>query len=135
MSSNSVEFVDLVRKQLFNRYATSSKELSSKFDDIMQQTIDDMEIPDTGLLQQKTFQKTVININSKVLATFTFQTRGNSYAIYVHEGLGTNRRYGRRNYLEYSAQQSLEFIAFGRYNRKFMKGGINKGSRKFNRRK
>jgi hypothetical protein len=135
MTNNSPQFIDLVRKQLFNRYANDSLALSKSFDDILQQTIQDMNIPDSGLLQQKSFQKTIININSKVLATFIFTTRGVSYGIYVHEGLGTNRKYKRRNYLETSAQQSLEYIAFGRYQRKFMTGSPFKGLRKFNRRK
>ena len=135
MNNNSAEFINLVRKELFERYVTEAQSLTKKFDDILQDTIQDMNIPDSGLLQQKTFQKTIVNLNSKVLATFTFQTRGINYGIFVHEGLGTNRRYGRRNYLETAANQSLEYIVKGNYTRKTMAGSPNKGLRKFTRRK
>jgi hypothetical protein len=133
-NNNAQQFVDLVRKQLYNRFGQSASDLTVRLNGVLQQTIEDMDIPDTGLLQKKTYQKTTIDLNNaKTIATFSFRTTTIKYAFFVHEGLGTNRLYGRRNYLETAAAQALQLIAYGTYNRVFKFGSLYKGKKRFKR--
>ena len=134
-NNNGDKFIESVRRQLFERGARDAVLIGRKADQILQDVIQDFNIPDTGFLQQKTFQKTVINLNSRVLAEFKYTTRGVSYAQYVLLGLGSNRKYGVRNYLEEASNQTLQYIESGSYNRLTIAGSPFKGGRKFDRRK
>lgn len=134
MSSNQAVFVQSVKKDILAKFKTNSLKFSNKADSILQEQIEEMNIPDTRFLQLKSFQRSIVNINSDIIARFTFQTRGVKYAQYVSEGLGTNRKYGKREYLKESANALLNYIINGSYNLKFALGSPNKGPRKEERR-
>lgn len=131
---NSQQFTQAVKKDVINRFKMDSIGFSKKADDILQDQIEAMNIPDTGLTAIKSFQKTIINLNSVILAIFQFQTRGVEYAEYVYNGEGPNRKFGKREYLKFSAQALLDYAINRTYKLKYMMGGKTKGERIYARR-
>ncbi|MGL5964719.1 MAG: hypothetical protein ACRCZ2_10045 [Fusobacteriaceae bacterium] len=127
-------FSQQVKVDILKKFKANSIKFSRKADDILQQQVEDYEAVDSGFLQLKTFQKTVVNLTSNLIATFTFTTRGVKYLKYVLFGLGTNQRYGNRNYLQKSVENTLDFILTDKYQRSYKKGSPNKGDRKFAKR-
>ena len=126
MSQNIDVFIAGLSIDIYNELKKQQIPLSNKIDEITQQAIVDMDIPDLGLLQAKTLTQFFVNSNSNVIAEVKFITKGIDYQFFVHEGLGTNARYGRRNYLEVARKQTIDFLTKGSYTRVFKKGSLNK---------
>lgn len=123
-------FAQGVKQDILDGYRKNAIKFDRKAGQILQQIIDvDFRITDGGLLNLRTFQKSVIQPNANILQEFSYQTRGVPYAVSVYFGLGTNRRYGKRNYLEEAARQFLQFLTTGSYTRTFKRGSPNKGIR------
>lgn len=77
-------------------------------------TISRLRVFDTGLTQSETRTRvTVSNKGMRILffTPDTVQKNGKEYAMYPYFGLGTNRRYGPRKWLEISASQYLRKIS------------------------
>lgn len=132
--NSSSQFTQNVRKDVIKQFMQDAPKFSKKADDILQEQIEAMNIPNSGFLSLKSFQKTVINIKSVVLAIYQFQTRGVKYSELVYYGLGTNKKIGKREYLKFAAISVLDFVISGKYQNKFVKGGQTKGKRTFTKR-
>jgi hypothetical protein len=119
-----------IKKQIIENVAKNAVSFELKANEIVKQAVDDVEAVDSGLLQSKTFVKLKVNLNSNDLVAVNFKTQKSKYGVFVHEGLGTNRKYGRRPFLEISRQQFLDYITTGSYSPVFKTGSQYKGMRK-----
>jgi len=129
MSNNGNVFIQQVKADLIGQFKKNAVKLSNQIDKIQQDTIDDFEAVDTGLLQLKTFTKFQTNLTTDIIAEASFITRGVDYAQYVIDGSGTNRKYGKRNYLETARDQTAEQITTGKYTRIFKRGASPKSGK------
>ena len=57
----------------------------------------------TGKMYSQVLSSPVVNLTSEIYPTV-------DYAIYVHEGLSTSRKYGRRPFLEDAIEDRTEYI-------------------------
>jgi hypothetical protein len=127
---NINQFTASVKKQIIDKVAKNAAAFELKANEIAKNAIEDVEAVDSGLMQSKTFVKSKVNLNSNDLVVVNFKTQNSKYAVYVHEGLGTNRKYGRRPFLEIARQQFFDEITKGSYTPVYKLGRPNKGVRK-----
>jgi hypothetical protein len=123
-------FVEGVKLDILEEYRKNAIKYDRKASQILQDIIDiDFNITDGGLLNLRSFQKSVLSPSTSTIQEFSWQTRGVPYAFFVYYGLGTNRRYGKRNYLEQAAREFLQYLITGSYDRPTKQGSPNKGRR------
>lgn len=130
---NVSQFQASVKKQIIDQVAKNAVKFELKANELAKQAIDDVEAVDTGEMQSKTFVKSKVNLNSNNLVVVDFKTQNSKYALFVHEGLGTNRIYGRRPFLEIARKQLLEEITTGSHTTVSKAGSPFKGGRKVER--
>lgn len=128
--TNINAFLTNVKKQIAQKVQEKEKDFEIKSSELVKNAIADVDAVDTGLMQSKSFTNCITNINSNDVATVNFKTENSEYAIFVHEGLGVNRKYGRRSYLEIARKQFLEVLTTNSYNKVKMAGSPNKQSKK-----
>jgi hypothetical protein len=126
---NISQFTASVKKQIIDKVAKNAVAFELKANEMVKQAVEDVEAVDSGLLQSKTFVKSKVNLNSNDIVTVSFKTQNSKYAVFVHEGLGTNRRYGRRPFLEIARQQFFDEITKGSYSPVYKVGSPFKGIR------
>jgi len=117
IDNNGGAFVTSIKKDLFDRYKKESVKFKAKADEILKIMIDDMNITDTGYLESKSRATITVNNSEEKLVTFQYSVVNVPYAFYVHEGKGTNQRYGARAYLRQSALALRNYIATGTFER------------------
>jgi len=132
--TNVKQFTASVKKQIIDEVAKNALKFEQKANELALKAIDDVEAVDTGEMQSRTFAKSKVNLNSNDLVVVNFKTQNSKYAVFVHEGLGTNRAYGRRPFLEIARKQLLEEITTGSHTPVIKSGSPNKGFRKVTRR-
>lgn len=99
-----------------------TKELVPIANTILPTAIKKMDAVDTGNLKNNSF----VEISFPFIRFWT----AIPYAVFVILGLGTNRRYGNRNYLEEGAKALKSKIETGTYNLRTARGSPNKGRKK-----
>jgi hypothetical protein len=126
---NTKQFTAQVKKDIAEKIISKAFSYELKANNIVKDAIEDMEAVDTGLMQSKSFAKLVVRKTSNTPIIVKAKAQSSKYAIYVHEGLGTNRRYGRRPFLESALKQFLDFIKSGSYSKDIRSGSPNKRGR------
>jgi hypothetical protein len=127
IQGNSIAFIAGIKKDLTDDLTKKVQDLEPFFNKLLQSSIREMNIPDGNWLN--THSKVEVNNQLQNDGTYEVQyytTDDVQYAVFVHEGTGTNKRYGRRNYLETAQEQTLQYLKTGTYEHKIMPGSPNK---------
>jgi hypothetical protein len=97
-------------------------EFQPKLQAIAKESVQDLEVVDTGLLESRTNVKIV---SSSKYISIKYNTNNVEYAQFVYFGLGTNLKYGSRKFNLVSARKAKQLLEKGGYTRVFGLGGIN----------
>ncbi len=131
------EIETIIRSEIKKDYLNRKNFYYRKALYILQEVIDiDYQITDRGRLARNTGIKVINENQGDTLFEYLYnsnnvidETSGEYYDKLVYYGLGTNRPYGQRRYLEAGANRFSQFLTNGSYTRDTKKGSPNKGRR------
>lgn len=121
------DFVNSFAGELESLLDQTLNSKKGEIENLTKESVEDMEAVDTSLLVSNTSVKHTRKKLSRIM-TFATNDRVN-YAIFVLLGLGTNRKYGARNYLLASANKTKLLLETGSYARVKMSGASVKTGR------
>ena len=101
---NKSSFHKKVKKDILNNLKARSNEIESTGTNILRKSVEDLDVVDTRNLLRNTKVETIVGVSSM---TIRLQTTNVEYAIYPYYGLGTNARYGPRDWIGLGARRII----------------------------